>query len=68
MKNTDFAGAAWRTSSRSNGQANCVEVAEAIDVVGVRDSKHRSGPVLSFPADAWRAFLTATRAGDHDTR
>jgi hypothetical protein len=23
----------------------------------VRDSKDRTGPVLSFPATAWRAFL-----------
>ncbi len=52
----------WRTSSHSaNGDA-CVEVAAAPRVVLVRDSKYRTGPMLTFPATAWRSFLaTITR-------
>jgi hypothetical protein len=49
----------WRKSSYSgdNGGA-CVEVASAEDVL-VRDTTDRTGPVLTFTADAWQTF-TAT--------
>jgi hypothetical protein len=49
----------WRKSSFSgdNGGA-CVEVASA-DSVLVRDTTDRGGPVMTFTADAWRAFTTA---------
>ncbi|MCW3843513.1 DUF397 domain-containing protein [Micromonospora yasonensis] len=51
----------WRTSSRSTDSGgNCVEVAGNLPgVVLVRDSKDRSGPTLTFTADAWRGFLTS---------
>ncbi|MFI7427350.1 DUF397 domain-containing protein [Micromonospora sp. NPDC049836] len=55
----DLTGARWRTSIRSgpNGGA-CVEVADNLPgVVGVRDSKDRPGPVLTFDRSAWRAFV-----------
>ncbi|MEV4661816.1 DUF397 domain-containing protein [Micromonospora echinofusca] len=54
----DLTRAQWRTSTRSVGNGNCVEVAVAADRVAVRDSKDRSGPVLAFPAPAWHAFVT----------
>ena len=49
----------WRKSSYSgdNGGA-CVEVAAA-EFVLVRDTTDRSGPVVTFTADAWRAFISA---------
>jgi uncharacterized protein DUF397 len=46
---------AWRTSSFSGSQANCVEVA-ACDRVLVRDTKNESGAVLRFTPAAWRRF------------
>jgi hypothetical protein len=51
----------WRKSSYSgdNGGA-CVEVASA-EAVLVRDTTDRTGPVVTFTADAWQAFLRATR-------
>ena len=51
----------WRKSSYSadNGGA-CVEVASA-DTVLVRDTTDRLGPVLTFTADAWRAFTKTIR-------
>ena len=51
----------WRTSSYSgpNG-GECVEVA-ATGTVLVRDTADRSGPVLSFTAEAWQAFTAAIR-------
>jgi hypothetical protein len=53
-----FSQAQWRKSSFSNGtQADCVEVATAHGVVGVRDSKNTDGPVLVIPVGGWAAFL-----------
>ncbi|MCM2577631.1 DUF397 domain-containing protein [Streptomyces meridianus] len=50
--------AAWITSSYSDsGGGNCVEVAVNSGQVLVRDSKDRSGPRLSFEADAWAEFV-----------
>lgn len=56
----------WRTSSRSDGGSNCVEVAVAADGVGVRDSKDRPGPVLTFVHTQWDAFTKAVRDGEFD--
>ncbi|MBO4207754.1 DUF397 domain-containing protein [Micromonospora echinofusca] len=61
----DLTGAVWRTSTRSsNGGSTCVEVATNLpDLVGVRDSKDRQGPVLTFGPGAWAGFVAATRSG-----
>jgi Domain of unknown function (DUF397) len=47
----------WRKSTySSNGGGECVEVADQAGRVLVRDTKDRSGPVLSVSAEAWRRF------------
>ena len=53
----DLTGAVWRKSSRSepNG-GNCVEVAERLGGVAVRDSKNPDGPALTFSRHAWHTF------------
>lgn len=54
--------AAWRTSSHSGANGDCVEVAEpASGVVAVRDSKDPSGSVLAFPSGHWTAFTAALK-------
>lgn len=54
---TDLAFAEWRTSSRSSGQGQCVEVATNLPgVVAVQDSKN-PGPALVVSPTAWRTFL-----------
>ncbi len=67
MSTTDLTSATWRKSSRSNGQMNCVEVA---DLDGghraVRDSKNPAGPALTFTAAEWSAFTVDVRAGEFD--
>ena len=64
----DFSRAAWRKSSLSTQQGSCVEVAAAMDdrpchVVGVRDSKDPSGPVLALAPEQWRAFTSQVKVG-----
>ena len=48
----------WRTSSFSGSQGgNCMEVSGQDRRVLVRDTKQAgTGPVLRFPAEAWRRF------------
>lgn len=63
MIRPELSRAAWRKSSYSTDQANCVEVAfgPGATAVGVRDSKNPTGPTLVFPATAWLPFLTRAR-------
>ncbi|MGV9763494.1 DUF397 domain-containing protein [Micromonospora tulbaghiae] len=59
----ELTGATWRKSTRSSGnQGDCVEVADNVPgVVGVRDSKDRQGPVLTFMPSSWAAFVAHTK-------
>ena len=51
----------WRKSSYSGSNGGeCVEVATTGTVL-VRDTADRDGPMLTFTADAWRAFTAAIR-------
>ncbi|RPK65307.1 hypothetical protein EES43_08380 [Streptomyces sp. ADI96-02] len=63
--------ARWFTSSYSANGGNCVEVAANLvasrGIVPVRDSKDRSGPVLSLPAAAFADFVAGVRTGGFDT-
>ena len=52
---------AWRKSSYSGSEANCVEVGNATGLVKIRDIKDRQGPALTVSADAWRRFTTGIK-------
>ncbi|MGC5009459.1 DUF397 domain-containing protein [Streptosporangium sp. DT93] len=57
----------WKKSVRSGTNGNCVEVAALNGGhVGVRDSKDRSGPVLTFTPGEWSAFVAGVRDGEFD--
>lgn len=59
----------WRTSSYTQPEENCVEVASAADgAIGVRDSKDAAGPVLEFRRTDWAAFLKRVARTDLDQR
>jgi hypothetical protein len=55
----------WRTARKSSN-SGCVEVAPAGDLVAVRDSKDRSGPVLFYTPVEWEAFLDGAKKGEFD--
>ncbi|WP_343069444.1 DUF397 domain-containing protein [Streptomyces olivoverticillatus] len=61
---TVLGAAQWRKSSHSGHDAgDCIEIAPDIpDFVPVRDSKHPQGPILTFQAQAWTAFVEALKA------
>jgi Domain of unknown function (DUF397) len=64
MPTPDLSRAVWRTSTRSGGNGNCVEVAVNLPgVIAIRDSKDRTGPVLIFGHAAWEAFTGQLRDG-----
>ncbi|WP_424893142.1 DUF397 domain-containing protein [Streptomyces sp. XH2] len=50
---------AWRKSSYSGHQTDCVQIADGIaGAVPVRDSKTPDGPALVFRAGAWAVFVS----------
>jgi hypothetical protein len=59
----DRAESGWFKSSRSES-GNCVEVKVCENVVLVRDSKDRSGPVLSFDRAVFQSFVDDLKSGD----
>lgn len=60
--------AQWRTSTRSGGNGNCVEVATNFpEAVAVRDTKDQGqGPILTFGAVEWQTFIGTIKRGDFD--
>jgi hypothetical protein len=58
----DLREAAWRKSSYSGSNGgNCIELADAVDAVAVRDSKDPDGPVLLVTRAALRSAVNAAR-------
>jgi hypothetical protein len=52
----------WHKSTASASGA-CVEVAIVHPRVLVRDSKDRTGPVISVSATSWAAFIATAKEG-----
>jgi hypothetical protein len=63
----DLSRAGWRKSAHSTANG-CVEVGLVEDQIVVRDSKDREGPVLTFTAHEWEAFLGGARDGEFELK
>ena len=55
----------WRTAAKSGG-GNCVQVTRRDEVIMIADSKHPSGPVLSYTIQEFDAFLDGAKKGEFD--
>jgi hypothetical protein len=66
MQSSDNFSGAWRKSSFSGYNTNCVEVGHSGAAIGVRDTKNRQGEVLNFAAAQWGAFISGVRSGEFD--
>jgi hypothetical protein len=65
----DLSKAAWRKSSYSGANNNCVEVAGNLPrIVAVRDSKHPDGPALVVTREEWGSFAADVKAGRFDLK
>lgn len=54
---------AWRKSSYSGTQTDCVEVAPLPGATAVRDSKRRDAGELRVAPRVWKALIEAVRSG-----
>ena len=58
---------AWRKSTASNPNGDCVELAPLpADAVAVRNSRDPHGPALIYTRSAIRALLDQVKAGELD--
>ncbi len=56
----------WIKASASNDQGSCVEMRRTQEMIEVRDTKDRSGPVLRFTKAELAAWLDGASKGEFD--
>jgi hypothetical protein len=56
LSGVDQQNLSWRKATRSGG-GNCVEVALDADLIYMRDSKDRYGPMLTLDRAAFQDFI-----------
>lgn len=56
----------WRKARSSVNNGACLEAAPVNGMVAVRDSKNPKGPILTYTAAEWRAFLDGAKRGEFD--
>ncbi|WP_428934894.1 DUF397 domain-containing protein [Streptomyces sp. ACT015] len=65
MRAINLSNVQWRKSSYSNSDGGaCLEVADDLAVVPVRDSKDVGRAPLVFGVGAWSVFAGAVKRGD----
>jgi hypothetical protein len=65
-RNDDLSRAAWRKSTYSGQDGNCVEICDMPGTVGIRDSKSPDRTVLRSTRRDWLAFILEAKAGKLD--
>jgi Domain of unknown function (DUF397) len=65
VADSERADIAWRKSTASGSNGDCVEVAFT-ETVLVRNSRDPHGPKLSFSYSEWAAFMIGARLGEFD--
>lgn len=64
MTDARSADGAWRKSTASQVNGDCVEVAFVAEAVRVRDSRAPHSAMLAFSHAEWRAFLAGACGGE----
>jgi len=60
-------GVHWQKSQRSNGQGNCVELAQLpTGETALRNSRHPGGPILIFTRAEIDALIEGMKNGEFD--
>lgn len=63
-----YSGTNWLKSTLSAANGDCVEIASLTEgLIGIRDSKDTTGPVLRFTPREWDAFVGGVRNGEFDS-
>ncbi|MGW9478322.1 DUF397 domain-containing protein [Saccharomonospora azurea] len=57
---------AWRKSSFSAAQTNCVEFRRTPDGVEVRNSKRPEAGTVAYTDSEWKAFIAGAKNGEFD--
>ncbi|WP_432062974.1 DUF397 domain-containing protein [Streptomyces sp. S1] len=64
MRALDLSTVTWRKSSYSNDDGGeCLEVADNLPHIPVRDSKTPTAPALVFATSAWASFVDGVKGG-----
>lgn len=63
----ELGNVSWKKSTKSQGNSNCVELAEiGKNVVAIRDSKNKNGPALTFSRTDTADFISYIKSGGLD--
>ncbi|UGQ14781.1 DUF397 domain-containing protein [Yinghuangia sp. ASG 101] len=68
MRKFDCTNAAWRKSSYSGGEGQCVEVAVIRGAVATRDSKNPDRPAVVFTPESWSNLELTLRNNEFTSR
>lgn len=63
MDDQDLSRAPWRKSTYSGNGNNCVEVAAADGLVGVRDTSDRNGVTVILGSRSWQLLMARVKHG-----